>query len=79
MFAANKMDGKLKVISPAALLQKGGDVEGSLTSIVPYPKDEIPEEYFVECQYGVMDAEYIQVPVLVKGPPGTPESEPPVQ
>jgi hypothetical protein len=58
MFASNRMDGRLKIIDPASLLQKGGLQNNLLASIVPLPKDSVPEEYFVDCAYGVTDAEY---------------------
>ena len=52
------MDGRLKIIDPSSLLQKGGLEKGLLSAIVPLPKDSVPEEYFVDCAYGVTDAEY---------------------
>jgi hypothetical protein len=57
------MDGRVKIINPAKLLQKGGLENGLMSSIVPLPKDLVPEEYFVDCAYGVTDAEYFQIEV----------------
>ena len=62
-FSSNMMDGKLKVINPASLLQKENESKLAQLASSPFGQNilpVVPEEYFVECGYAVMDSEYIQ-------------------